>query len=199
MDKILTVSVLYVIEVLELGECDVDHISLINLVHAMTKEFSGRFELSTGGFTISAELPWSNDTTVIKTTHCPPSNTPHSPIDEPEVVEQIGWCNEEDAMFDCEADGEGGDTESDEGVESDGEGVQTGERVDSNGCNNGERVGLDDGVGDKVLDLDDSVKDEGVQNEHGVGIDGGSIVGDDEITKQCMTLFDGYESRSDDD
>ncbi|KAI9194020.1 hypothetical protein LWI28_002386 [Acer negundo] len=176
----------------------------------------------------------------IEPTHYPPSNTPHSPINEPQVVEQIGWCNEVAAMFDFEADNEVEDTKSDEGVESDGEGIHTGDGVEVEGvdlgdgveCNNGERVGLDgvevedvdlgDGVvGDDVnngervgldgvevedVDLGDDVKDEGgvddegvqlgegVQNEHGVEIDG-----DDEITKQCMTLFNGYESKSDDD
>ncbi|TXG61142.1 hypothetical protein EZV62_012505 [Acer yangbiense] len=284
MDKILTITVLYGTEVLELGQCDADHISLINLVHATTKEFSGRSELPSGGFTVSAELPWSSDTIMvstyselldvfrqfvfrgydairfqIKTTHCPPSNTPHSPIDEPEVVEQIGWCNEEAAMLDCEANSEGGDTESDEGVDSDGEdvqigetmeskcegvyqdmfdeGVQTGETMESKGegvyqamfdefdvgldvnegmfdefdagldgvatedVNNGERVGLDDGgVEDEGVQTAEGVQTvEGVQNEQGVGIDGDYVVGDDEITKQCMALFNGYESRSDDD
>ena len=112
MDKILTVSVLFGTEVMELSECYANHISLINLVHATTKELTGRSELLTRGFTVRAELPWSSDTTVVSTdsklldvfrefvfrgydairfqiesTHCPPSNTPHSPIDELEVVE----------------------------------------------------------------------------------------------------------------
>ena len=52
-----------------------------------------------------------------------------------------------------------------------------------------EGVDLGGGVKDEG-----GVEDEGVHNEQGVGIDG-----DDEITKQCMALFNGYESRSDDD
>ncbi|TXG52551.1 hypothetical protein EZV62_021720 [Acer yangbiense] len=60
-----------------------------------------------------------------------------------------------------------------------------------------EDVDLGDGV---EVEDEGGAKDEGVQtgegvkNEQGVGIDG-----DDEITKQCMALYNGYESRSDDD
>ncbi|TXG48130.1 hypothetical protein EZV62_027424 [Acer yangbiense] len=208
MDKILTVSVLYGTEVLELSECDADHISSINLVHATTKEFSDSELLD--AFRQFVFCGYDTIHFQIKTTHCPPSNTPHSPIDEPEVVEQIGWCNEEAAMFDCEADSERGDTESDEGVELDGEGVQTDEIVESKGedvnegmfdefdvgldsvagedVNNGERVGLDNGVEDEGVQTGD-----GVQNEQVVGIYGGYVVGDDEITKQYMALFNAYE------
>ena len=101
-----TVSVLFGTKVMELGECDADHISLINLVHATTKEFTGNSELPSGGFIVRVELPWSSDTILVSTdnwefmfrgydaihfriepTHCPPSNIPHSPIDKPEVVE----------------------------------------------------------------------------------------------------------------
>ena len=241
MDTILKVSVLFGTKVMELGECDVDHISLINLVHATTKEFTGNSELPSGGFTVWAELPWSSDKTVVSTdselldvfrefvfrgydairfiiepTLSTPFNTPNSPIDKPEVVEQIGWCHDVSAMFDFEADSEIEDTKSDEEVESDGEGVQTGEAVGLDGVDD-DGVDLDDGVEVEGVDLGDGVEvedmdvgdgveieggaedegvqtGEGVQNEQGDGIDG-----HDEITKQCMALFNGYESRSNDD
>ncbi|KAK2645489.1 hypothetical protein Ddye_020684 [Dipteronia dyeriana] len=193
MDKILKVTVVYGAQVFDLGECDADHISLINLVHAMTKEVSGSSELPSGGFTVRTELPWSRDTIVVLTNselldvfrkfgnreydqiRFQIENTPHSPIDEPEVVEQIGWCNKEAGMFDFTVESEGEDTESDdtqfeEGVDSDDD---TGEGVNS-GVGNGEGV------------------------HAGEGLDG-DVVDDDEITKQCMALFDGYESKSDDD
>ncbi|KAK2640502.1 hypothetical protein Ddye_028297 [Dipteronia dyeriana] len=250
MDKILKVTVVYGAQVFDLGECDADHISLINLVHAMTKEVSGSSELPSGGFTVRAELRWSIDTIVVLTDSelldvfrefgnrgydqiCfQIEKTPHSPIDEPEVVEQISWCNKEAGMFDFTVESEGEDTESDdaqfeEGVESDGDtgegfnsgvgvgldgmeddGVQTGEGVQtSEGVNNGVEVGLD-GIGDEGVQTGDGVENgKGVQNEGvqngedvhaGEGLDG-DVVDEDEITKQCMTLFDGYKSMSDDD
>ncbi|TXG66493.1 hypothetical protein EZV62_007768 [Acer yangbiense] len=191
MDTLLKVSVLFGTEVMELGECDADHISLINLVHAMIKEFTGNSELPNGGFIVRAELPLSSDTTVVSTdsqlldvfrefvfhgydvirfqivpTHCPPSNTPHSPIDESEVVEQICSCNEVSTMFDFEADSEVKDTKSDEGVESDGDGVQTGDSVEDKG------VDLDDGVEVEGVDLGDGVTGEDVNNGERVGLDG---------------------------
>ncbi|TXG60509.1 hypothetical protein EZV62_015082 [Acer yangbiense] len=230
MDKILSVSVLYGTEVLELGECDADQISLINLVHAMTKEFSGRSELPFGGFTVSVELPWSSDTIMvstdselldvfrqfvfrgydairfqIKTTHCPPTNTPHSPIDEPEVVEQIGWFNKEAVMLDCEADSEGGDTESDEGVESDGEGVQTCETVESKsegvyqamfdeGVQTGETVeSKGEGVYQAMFDEFDVGLNvnEGMFDEFDVGLNG--VAGEDVNNGERVGLYDGVE------
>ncbi|KAK3211292.1 hypothetical protein Dsin_015998 [Dipteronia sinensis] len=158
MDKILKVTVLYGTQEFDLGECNADHISLIILVHAMTKEVTGRGELLNGGFTIRVELPWSKDTIVVTTDselldmfkefrfrgydeiRFQIEKTAHSPIDEPKVVEQLGWCNEEAAMFDFTADSESEDIESDEG-----DGVQSEERGESDGDrgNNGVGVGVD--------------------------------------------------------
>ncbi|KAK2637548.1 hypothetical protein Ddye_032340 [Dipteronia dyeriana] len=181
----------------------------------MTKEVSGSNELPSGGFTVRVELPWSRDIIVVLTDsglldvfreignhgydqiRFQMEKTPHSPIDEPEVVEQIGWCNKEAGMFDFTVESEGEDTESDdaqfeEGLESDGD---TGE-----GFNSGVGVGLDGMENEGVQ------TGEGVNNGVGVGLDGmedegldDDVVDEDEISKQCMTLFDGYESRSDDD
>ncbi|KAK2659957.1 hypothetical protein Ddye_006490 [Dipteronia dyeriana] len=227
MDKILKVTVVYEAHVFDLGECDADHISLINLVHAMTKEVTDSSELPSRGFTVRAELPWSRDTIIILTDSellyvfkefgnrgydeiCfQIEKTPHSPIDESEVVEQIGWCNEEAGMFDFTVDSEGEDTESDdakfeEGVESDGDAGE--------GVNNGVGVGLD-GMEDEGVENGEDVHNEGVDNGEDVQNEGvlngedvhagkglnGDVVDEDEITKQCMALFDGYESRSDDD
>ncbi|KAK2661843.1 hypothetical protein Ddye_000417 [Dipteronia dyeriana] len=161
------------------GECDADHISLINLVHAMTKEVSGSSELPSGGFTVRAELPWSRDTIVVLTDseliyvfrefgnrgydhiRFQIEKTPQSPIDEPEVVEQIGWCNKEAGMFDFTVESEGLD-----GIED--EGLQTSEGVQNEGVENGGDV------------------------HAGEGLDG-DIVDESEITKQCMALFDGQK------
>ncbi|KAK2653947.1 hypothetical protein Ddye_013803 [Dipteronia dyeriana] len=116
-------------------------------------------------------------------------------------------------MFDFTVESEGEDTESDEaqfeeGVESDGdtdeglnsgvgvgldgiedEGVQTGE-----GVNNGVGVGLN-GMEDEGLQTGECVENgEGVENGEdvhaGEGLDC-DVVDEDEISKQCMALFDG--------
>ncbi|KAK2638224.1 hypothetical protein Ddye_026019 [Dipteronia dyeriana] len=223
MDKILKVNVVYEAHVFDLGECDADHISLISLVHAMTKEVTGSSELPSGGFTVRAELPWSKDTIVVLTYSelldvfrefgnrrydeiCfQIEKILHSPIDEPEVVEQIGWCNEEAGMFDFTVDSEGEDTESgdaqfEKGVESDGdtgEGVNNGMEVvldgmEDEGVQTGE--GVNNGVGVGLYGMED----EGVQTGDGVKNGEDVHVGEgyeDEITKQCISLFDGYEFR----
>ncbi|TXG48216.1 hypothetical protein EZV62_027510 [Acer yangbiense] len=106
--------------------------------------------------------------------------SPNQPIEEPEVVEQMGWCDAEAGMFrDDNRDEENNDY---------------GASVDSD---HGDGLGLDGDYGDGLgLDGD---------NEDGVGVDGdnGDGVGLDgdyrDITKECMNLFEGYESRSDDE
>ncbi|KAK2656967.1 hypothetical protein Ddye_010019 [Dipteronia dyeriana] len=199
----------------------------------MTKEVSGSSELPSRGFTVRVELPWSRDTIVFLTDselldvfrefgnrgydqmRFQIEKTPYSPIGEPEVVEQIGWCNKEAGMFDFTVDSKGDDTESDdaqfeEGVESNGdtgEGVNTGVRVGlysmedegvqtGEGVNNGVGVGLD-GMEDEGVQTGEGVQNEGVENGEdvhtGEGLDG-DVVNEDEITKQCMALFNGYES-----
>ncbi|KAK2658435.1 hypothetical protein Ddye_004968 [Dipteronia dyeriana] len=147
----------------------------------MTKEVSDSSELPSGGFTVRAELPWSRETIVVLTyielldvfrefgnrrydqIHFQIEKTPHSLIDEPEVVEQIGWCNKEAGMFDFTVDSDGEDTEFDdahfeEGIESDGD---TGK-----GVNNGVGVGLE-GMEDEGVQTS-----EGVNNGVGIGLDG---------------------------
>ncbi|KAK2659572.1 hypothetical protein Ddye_006105 [Dipteronia dyeriana] len=96
----------------------------------------------------------------------------HSLIDEPKVVEQLRWCNEEAAMFDYTADKDGKDTESDErdGVQSE----EQRESVSDEG-NNGVGVGVEVNEGlfievnmglNNVADLD------GVQSKEDVESDG---------------------------
>ncbi|KAK2647280.1 hypothetical protein Ddye_014769 [Dipteronia dyeriana] len=168
MDKIFKVIVLYGTQVFDLGECDADYISLINLLHVMSKEVTGS---SSGDFIVRAELPWSSDIKVVITDSdlldvfrefgfCGYAEirfriekTDQSPIDEPEVVEQL-------------ADSDGEDTESDEG-DGDGESDGDGEKVESDGDkgNNGVRVGVDvnEGLFVGVNVGIDGVEDEGVQ------------------------------------
>ncbi|KAK3211560.1 hypothetical protein Dsin_016266 [Dipteronia sinensis] len=169
MVKILRVIVLYGTQVLELCECDADHISLINLVHATTKEVTGRELVFRGYDAICFH---------IEKTHCPPSYTPHSPIDKPEVVEQLGWCNDEATTFDIAADSKGEDTESNEGDD-----VQSEEVLDVNhGMFDEFDLGLD-GVEEEGVDLDNGVEDEGVKTGEGVnGVAGEGVNNGEEVS-----------------
>ncbi|KAK2664525.1 hypothetical protein Ddye_003099 [Dipteronia dyeriana] len=136
-------------------------------------------------------------------------NNPHTPIEEPEVVEAIGWCDKEIVMFDYEADSETEDTESGEGEGIDGhegdEGVQShdGEK----GLEFDDEVWIDGHEEDEGIQSDDRGDIDGHEGDDGVQSDDGEendeqfefFVGDDELTNKCMALFEGYQSVSDDE
>ncbi|TXG64419.1 hypothetical protein EZV62_011413 [Acer yangbiense] len=48
------------INVVEVGECDVDHISLITLVHAICEKLSGNSDVPTEDYHVWAQIPWSD-------------------------------------------------------------------------------------------------------------------------------------------
>ncbi|KAK0597529.1 hypothetical protein LWI29_026215 [Acer saccharum] len=227
MDNIFKITVLHRTNVIDLGECDGDHISLITLVHAMSEQLSGSSKVLEEEYSVWVQLPWYSDVVEVlndmdlldifrefgvrgfdsisfRVEHacykpCPFSQgSPNQPVEEPEVVEQIGWCDTEAGMFDYV-------------VFSDGEGTDSG--FDDKASDNGNSVGLDDDNRDE----ENNDYGAGVDGDHrdglgldgdygdGLGLDGdnGDGVGLDgdygDITKECMNLFEGYESRSDEE
>ncbi|KAI9169852.1 hypothetical protein LWI28_018603 [Acer negundo] len=174
MDNIFKISVLHGTNVIDLGECDGDHISLITLVHAMNEHINGSSKVLSEEYSVWVQLPWCSDIV---------ERSPNNIVEEPGVVEQIGWCDAEAGMFDYV-------------VFSDGEGIDFGcdEKADDNrhfvglDGDNGDGLSLD-GDNEDGLGLDGDYGDEenndyrdcvGVEsdNEDGVGLDGGYRDGD---------------------
>ncbi|TXG63020.1 hypothetical protein EZV62_010014 [Acer yangbiense] len=168
------------------GECDGDHISLITLVHTMSEQLSGSSKVPSEEYSVWVQLPWCSDVV---------EGSPNQPVEELEVVEQIGWCDTEVAMFDYVAfsDGEGTKSGFDEEANDNGHSVGLdGDNGDEENNDYGDGVGVDGDNGDGV-GLDGDYGD-------GVGVDGVGLDGDyRDITKECMDLFEGYKSRSDDE
>ncbi|KAK3204273.1 hypothetical protein Dsin_018319 [Dipteronia sinensis] len=227
MDNIFKINVLHGTNVIDLGQCDDDHVSLITLVYAMTEHITGSSKVPTEEYSVWVQLPWCSDVVEVFTDRdlldvfrefglsgfdhitfrveqtcyklCPPvQGSPSQPIEDPEVVEQICWYDDEADMFDYVADIDGECTESLDGVNGDGVGLggNNGDGV-SLDSDNGDSVGLDGGNGDDV----------GLDGDNGDGDNGDgvfesmfeNVVESDEITNECMDLFEGYESRSDDE
>ncbi|KAK3219451.1 hypothetical protein Dsin_013421 [Dipteronia sinensis] len=242
MDNIFKIKVLHGTTVIDLGQCDADHISLIILVHAMTEQLTGSSNVPAEEYLVWVQLPWCSDILEVFTYRdlldvfrgfglrgfdtkcfrveqtcyklCPPAQgSPNQHIEKHEVVEQIGWCDDEASLFDYVSDNDGKSTESG-ADEEDGENNDNGYGVGLCGDNrDGVGLGGDDGDdGDGVgLGVDDR---DGVglggNDGDGIGLDGDNgdgvlesmfenVVGNDEITKECMDLFEGYEFRSDDE
>ncbi|KAK3224868.1 hypothetical protein Dsin_004730 [Dipteronia sinensis] len=146
---------------------------------------------------------------------CPPAQgSPNQPIEEPEVVEQIGWYDDEASLFDYVA---GSDRESEEN-DDDSDGVGLGGDDGDGVCLCGDDedgIGLDgdngdDGDGVALGGDDRDGLGLGGDDGDGIGLDGDNgddvfesmfenVVGNDEITKECMDLFEGYESMLDDE
>ncbi|KAK3219474.1 hypothetical protein Dsin_013444 [Dipteronia sinensis] len=242
MDNIFKIKVLHGTTVIDLGQCDVDHISLIILVHAMTEQLTGSSNVPAEEYLVWVQLPWCSDILEVFTYRdlldvfrgfglrgcdtkcfrveqtcyklCPPAQgSPNQHIEKHEVVEQIGWCDDEASLFDYVYDNDGKSTESG-ADEEDGENNDNGYGVGLCGDNrDGVGLGGDDGddrdgVGLGVDDRDGVGL--GGNDGDGIGLDGDNgdgvlesmfenVVGNDEITKECMDLFEGYEFRSDDE
>ncbi|KAL5855193.1 hypothetical protein ACOSQ3_005028 [Xanthoceras sorbifolium] len=47
--------------VIELGECDVDHISIIPLLHVVTEIHTGNSNSPTDDYVVYVQLPWCNE------------------------------------------------------------------------------------------------------------------------------------------
>ncbi|KAK2647957.1 hypothetical protein Ddye_015446 [Dipteronia dyeriana] len=193
MDNIFNITVLHGTNVIDLGQCDADHISLIMLVHALSEQLTA----------VWVQLPWCSDIVEVFTDRdllvvfrefgVRKSNPP---IKEPEVVEQIGWCDDEASKFDYVAvsDGESIESGSDEENDDNGDGVGVGLGGDNGdgvglGGDNGDDVGLggDDGDG-KWLGADNR-DDEGLDGDN--GDDEGLDVDDED--SECL----GADNRDD--
>ena len=48
------------VNVVDVGECDVDHISLITLVHAICEKLSGNSDVPTRDYHVWAQIPWAD-------------------------------------------------------------------------------------------------------------------------------------------
>ncbi|KAK2661586.1 hypothetical protein Ddye_000160 [Dipteronia dyeriana] len=127
-------------------------------------------------------------------------NKPPTLIEEPEVVEAIGWCDKEAAMFDYKANSE---REGDKGLEfDDGVGIDSHEEDDGLQSDDGHE-GVEGLQSNDEDDIDGHEGDDGLQFDDGKGvhIDDGDdqqfefVVRDDELTKECMALFEGYCAR----
>ncbi|TXG64296.1 hypothetical protein EZV62_011290 [Acer yangbiense] len=64
---IFTINVMFGTELIKVGHCDIDHISLITLIHATNEELSGRDEVPTEDCLIWIHLPWSGDRVQVNT------------------------------------------------------------------------------------------------------------------------------------
>ncbi|KAI9182821.1 hypothetical protein LWI28_029198 [Acer negundo] len=53
------------VNLVEVGECDVDHISLITLVHAICEKLSGNYDVPTRDYHVWAQISWSGDKYVV--------------------------------------------------------------------------------------------------------------------------------------
>ncbi|TXG53072.1 hypothetical protein EZV62_022241 [Acer yangbiense] len=58
---IFTIIVMFGTEVVDVGQCDSDHISLITLTHATIEEFSGKDEVPNEDCLVWIHLPWSGE------------------------------------------------------------------------------------------------------------------------------------------
>ena len=64
---IFTINVMFGTELVKVGHCDIDHISLITLIHATIEQLSGRDEVPTEDCLIWIHLPWSGDRVQVNT------------------------------------------------------------------------------------------------------------------------------------
>ncbi|KAK2645116.1 hypothetical protein Ddye_020311 [Dipteronia dyeriana] len=116
--------------VVDVGQCDSDHISLISLIRATIEELSGQDVVPNEDCLVWIHLPWCDERVE-------------------GGYQALGWCDFEADMLNYD-----GDSEKDD--DKDGE--------------DGE-----DGEGEESVD------------------------GDDGIMKECMDLFEGYQSKSEDE
>ena len=181
------------VNVVDVGECDVDHISLITLVHAICEKLSGNSDVPTRDYHVWAQIPWSgdkygvaNDSQLLELFNMfedrgldkvvfeleDYSYIPTPPPEEPQVLdveggyEPLGWCDMEAEQLNYEGDSEKDDDRDDE--EDDQEGDE-----------------------DNTQYMEVPIVEEGTGGEE-------SVDGDDGITQECLDGFEGYQSKSDD-
>ncbi|TXG58873.1 hypothetical protein EZV62_016702 [Acer yangbiense] len=200
---IFKIKVIFGTEVVDVGQCDSDHISLILLIRATIHEVSGKDEVPDEDCLVWIHLPWcgervqvNSDSELIeffqvfrdhglgeivfeleKTCNVPspPEGSTSRPNEEAEVLDQhggyqaLGWCDSEAEMLNYDGDSEKDDDKDVEDVE---DGEEEGRQT-----NEGQNMQYD-----KVPVFEEEFVD-----------------GDDDIIKECMDLFEGYQSKSNDE
>ncbi|TXG53428.1 hypothetical protein EZV62_022597 [Acer yangbiense] len=180
------------VNLVEVGECDVDHISLITLVHAICEKLTGNSNVPITDYHVWAQIPWSdskygvgNDSELLELfsmfEDCGLDKVVFeledffyipTPPEEPQVLDvqggykPLGWCDMEAEQLNYEGDSEKDDDGDDEEGDEEGDEDNTQFR--------------------EVL-----IVEEGIVGEE-------SVDGDDSITQDCMDGFEGYQSKSDD-
>ncbi|KAI9156160.1 hypothetical protein LWI28_001475 [Acer negundo] len=176
---IFTVNVKFGAKVVEVGQCDCDHLSLISLIRATIHELSEKDEVPDENCHIWIHLPWSGEIVFELEKICyvpsPPEGSTSRPNKEPEVLDQHGgyqtldWCDFEAEMLNYDG---GNEKDDDKDVEDGEDGEKEGRQV-----NEGQNMQY--------------VKVQVFKEEY--------VDGDDDILKECMDLFEGYQSKSNDE
>ncbi|TXG72109.1 hypothetical protein EZV62_000688 [Acer yangbiense] len=205
---IFNINVWFGNEVYDVGECDSEHISLITLIRATTDELNGQNEVPNDDCIVWVQLPWSGervqvnsdielldhfrvfedhglDTIMFELENVYVPNPPGD--EEPEVLAQdggyqpLGWHDLEAEMLNYDGDSEKDDDKDDDEGEG-SEGSEAGEGDDNYG-----QVPIVDEDAEDGSDRNDG-NDRKEEND-----------GNDDIIKECMSLFEGYQSKSDDE
>ncbi|KAK2648151.1 hypothetical protein Ddye_015640 [Dipteronia dyeriana] len=205
---IFTITVMFGTEVVDVGHCDSDHISLISLIRATIEELSGQDVVPNEDCLIWIHLPWCDERVEVNKdselieffkefedcglrtivfeleNRCyvpsPPEGSSSRPNEEPEVLDQqggyqaLGWCDFEADMLNYDGDSEKDDDKDGEDGEDGKDGDGEGDGRQANEEQNRQY--------DKVPVFEEESVDE-----------------DDGIMKEYMDLFEGYQSKSEDE
>ncbi|KAK2644275.1 hypothetical protein Ddye_019470 [Dipteronia dyeriana] len=182
---------------MSLLQCDSDHISLISLIRATIEELSGQDVVPNEDCLVWIHLPWcdervevNKDSELIESfkefedrgkivfeleNRCyvpsPPEGSSSRPNEEHEVLDQQGGYQEL-GWCDFEADMLNYDGDSEKDNDKDGEGEGEGRQANEEQNRQYDKV--------PVFEVE-------------------SVDGDDGIMKECMDLFEGYQSKSEDE
>ncbi|KAK2660175.1 hypothetical protein Ddye_006708 [Dipteronia dyeriana] len=195
---IFTITVMFGTEVVDVGQCDSDHISLISLIRATIEELNGQDVVPKEDCLVWIHLPWCDERVEVNKdcelieffkefenrglgkivfeleNRCyvpsPPEGSSSRPNEEPEVLEQQGGYRVL-GWCDFEVDMLNYDGDSEKDDDKDGEdGEGEGEGGQANEGQNRQY--------DKVPLFEEE-----------------SVDRDDGIMKECMDLFEGYQSK----
>ncbi|TXG67495.1 hypothetical protein EZV62_008770 [Acer yangbiense] len=172
---IFTITVMFRTKVVDVGRCDSDHISLITLIHATIEELSGKDEVPNEDCLFEdrglEKMVFELENTCYVPS--PPEGLSSRPNEVPEVLDQQGGYQ---ALGWCDSKmlNYDGDSEKDDDKD-----VEDGEDSEGEGrhANEGHNMQYN-----KVSAFEEE-----------------SVDGDDDILKECMDLFEGYQSKSNDE
>ena len=196
---IFSIKVWFGNQLYDVGECDSEHISMITLIRATVDELNEEDAVLDDDCVIWVQLPWSGervqvnsdlelvqyfrvfedhglDTIVFELKNVYVPNPPGDEQDEePEVLAQdggyqpLGWHDLEAEILNYD-----GDSEKDDDKEYDDKDDEEGEESEARDA------------GERQVPIVDEDSDDG--ND-----------GNDDIMKECMALFEGYQSKSSDE